>query len=83
MSLKHHPDKVRHTLHVPGKSATRLNVIYYSWKGGVEEKFKQIANAYQILSDPELKRAYDATLHTNLPASSGRSRYYGSEYDWA
>ena len=23
LALKHHPDKVRHTLHVPGKSATR------------------------------------------------------------
>jgi len=53
-----------------------------------EEKFKEINEAYETLSDVEKKQQYDASLKSNVFASetyygeqnagSGQNRYYGS-----
>lgn len=37
----------------------KLAMIYHPDKGGDVEKFRQISEAYQILSDPQLRKKYD------------------------
>jgi DnaJ homolog subfamily A member 2 len=41
------------------KSYRKLAIKYHPDKGGDPEKFKEISNAYQILSDEEKRRRYD------------------------
>lgn len=43
-----------------------LAQIHHPDKGGDEEKFKQINQAYDILSDPEKKQYYDDTGRSNF-----------------
>ena len=48
----------------------------------MEEKFKQISSAYEVLSDPEQKWMYDATLQTSYQSDGfGWNTYYDSDYD--
>lgn len=63
-------DDLYHVLGLP-RSATpeqiktayrRLALRYHPDKGGDAEIFKQVSNAYQILSNPELRRRYDQSL---------------------
>ncbi len=41
-------------------------------QGGDEKKFKELANAYEILSDPERRKLYDATGSTETEAETMR-----------
>ena len=41
------------------KAYFRLSKTHHPDKGGEEHKFKEIAAAYEILSDPEKRKAYD------------------------
>jgi DnaJ-class molecular chaperone len=45
--------------------------------GSVEGRFKDIQQAYEVLSDPERKREYDNTLHAPSGRISGRQRTRG------
>lgn len=59
--------KLYETLEVPKnadvkaikKSYRRLSLIHHPDRGGDEHKFKEIAAAYEILSDPEKRKLYD------------------------
>jgi molecular chaperone DnaJ len=44
-----------------------------------EERFKQIQQAYEVLSNPEKRREYDKDLHTSSRGNSGGTRPRASE----
>ena len=44
-----------------------------------EERFKQIQQAYEVLSNPEKRRKYDKELHTSSRGNSGGSRARAGE----
>ena len=46
-----------------------------------EEKFKVAAEAYEVLSDPERRRAYDAYGHEGLRGTAGAPGGFGSVED--
>jgi DnaJ homolog subfamily A member 2 len=52
------------------KQYLKLAVILHPDKGGSDDEFKQLAEAYKILSDPEKRKLYDTygkTENINLP----------------
>ncbi|RPD53197.1 DnaJ-domain-containing protein [Lentinus tigrinus ALCF2SS1-6] len=60
------------------KAYRTLSLKHHPDKGGVAEKFKMIARAYEVLSDPEQKRAYDAKQQRSAHSTSSR---YDDDYD--
>jgi curved DNA-binding protein CbpA len=44
-----------------------------------EERFKQIQQAYEVLSNPEKRREYDKDLHTSFRGNSGGARTRAGE----
>ena len=66
-------EKLYETLEIPKdakpkdikKAYFRLSKLHHPDKGGDEHKFKEIAAAYEILSDPEKREQYDkyGTFH--------------------
>ena len=44
-----------------------------------EERFKQIQQAYEVLSNPEKRREYDKDLHTSSRGNSGGPRTRAGE----
>ena len=55
-SLKHHPDKVSFA---PGLCTARWLLTATARQGGDEEKFKLVAEAHTVLSNPQTRQRYD------------------------
>ena len=56
----------------------KLALVHHPDKGGDVEKFKEINEAYSVLSDPSLKRQYDASrAPAPQPKYQGGIRFYG------
>lgn len=62
LAKKYHPDSLQHL----SASSRSIN----------EDKFKRISNAYEVLSDPDLKEEYDAI---RFPTSEGTGDGKGRE----
>lgn len=76
------------------KAFRKLAAKYHPDAGGDEEKFKEISEAYNTLSDPQKRREYDQMLlYGGIPGadaggSGGRARTYsystnGATTDWS
>jgi len=48
------------------KQYLKLAVIFHPDKGGSDEEFKQLAEAYKVLSDPEKRKLYDTYGRTGI-----------------
>ncbi|EJF55828.1 DnaJ-domain-containing protein [Dichomitus squalens LYAD-421 SS1] len=64
------------------KAYRMLSLKHHPDKGGIEEKFKQLSSAYEILSDEEKKQAYDATLHRSYRQSWWWAQYNDDSHDY-
>lgn len=73
------------------KAFRKLAQKHHPDAGGDEEKFKEINEAYEVLSDPEKKKVYDTYGTTNPGFSGGSTSSYGAgaatggysaSYDW-
>ena len=74
------------------KAFRKLAVKYHPDAGGDAEKFKDISEAYNTLSDPERRKEYDQMLMfggipgSDFGGSGGRNRgytYTGGDVDWS
>lgn len=60
------------------KSYRRLAIKYHPDKeGGSEEKFKELNEAYQVLSNPEKRQRYDQFGHAGVGSSAGSDSGFG------
>jgi len=64
------------------KAFYKLAHQYHPDKGGNPEKFKEINEAYQVLSNPERRAQYDKFGRTFEGASAGASQGFGG-FDWS
>lgn len=64
------------------KAYRRLALKYHPDKGGSEAKFKEIANAYEVLSDPSRRAEYDKT-GSAPPKTSRGGIEAGKVFDYA
>lgn len=79
--------KLYETLEVPKdapqkqikKSYFRLSKVHHPDKGGDEHKFKEINAAYEILSDPEKREAYDKYGLEGVAEEGGRGGPGGAD----
>lgn len=53
------------------KAYRRLAVEHHPDRGGDEAKFKELSQAYEVLSNPEKKQRYDQFGHAGVGAGSG------------
>lgn len=60
------------------KAYRKLALVHHPDKGGDETKFKEIAEAYEVLSDPEKKSNYDKYGHNSVKQGSRAYDTYGS-----
>lgn len=62
----------------------RLAHKYHPDKGGDPEKFKEINEAYRVLSDPEKRRQYDAygRVFEEAPAGEDIEWFFGKPFDF-
>ena len=67
LAMKYHPDRIK------GDSGTA--------KAEAEEKFKEISQANEILSDPEKRRNYDQFGMAGLSAGAGGMNFSGNPFD--
>lgn len=69
------------------KAYWRLAIRYHPDKNPgdaeAEKRFKELSNAYAILSNPEKRREYDATLASGLTWEEARAAAGEKEPDWS
>ena len=59
------------------KAYVKLAMIHHPDKGGDENKFKEIAEAYEVLSNPDKKSNYDKYGHNGVKQGSRAYDTYG------
>ncbi len=66
------------------KAFRKLAVKYHPDAGGDPEKFKDISEAYNTLSDAERRKEYDQMLmFGGIPGAAGAGGYAGATVDWS
>lgn len=66
----------------------RLAIKYHPDRGGDEEKFKEINEAYEVLKDPEKRKRYDQFGHAGVGSNGGgfggfnSSQYQNFNFDF-
>jgi molecular chaperone DnaJ len=64
------PDEIK-------KAYRRLAIEYHPDRGGSEEKFKEINEAYEVLKDTEKRRRYDQFGHAGVGGATGGAGGFG------
>lgn len=64
------PDEVK-------KAFRKLAIEHHPDRGGSEEKFKEVNEAYEVLKDPEKRKRYDQFGHPGVGSSSASDGFSG------